>query len=594
MKTDPTYLGSVQRVVGSKVTVEISPALPSSSPIINGRVHRVGQIGSLVRVPLGFVDVFGIVSMVGAAPVDDDVEVMVGIKGKKTLEVQLMGEVVGTGPFQRGLTAYPTLDDEVHVVTDDDLRRIYSPTGFAPIEIGKHSTSQGLPITVDLDKLVTRHAAIVGSTGSGKSNSVAALLKSLTAGTYPSAQVVVIDPHGEYGQALKTVSKVFRIGDDQSPLLVPYWALSFDELAWFLVDRKTASEAPTDSALRDRIHEVRRESLKIINGGRPELEILEQEVTADSPLPFSIRQLWYYFDRKERVTYSDMGRTAEVLEKEGDADLLQPARFKPAGAGSSAPFKPQPPPIMTSYVNRILNRLRDRRFDFMLDPSPYDGKTRDLKDLAADWLNHPKSITVLDLGGVPAEVTDLVVGVVTRILFEVMSWGRDLKGIGRQRPLLIVFEEAHQYLPGGDNRFIQGYARRAVQRIFKEGRKYGVGGIVVSQRPSDLDETILSQCGTFISLRLTNSTDQGRIRSTVPDEVSGLIDLLPTLRTGEALVSGEAIQIPSRTMVDLVDPRPRSDDPSISETWAEARSDVADYAAAVASWRKQSPFKGKS
>ena len=197
MKSDPTYLGSVQRVIGARVTVEISAALPSSSPIINGRVHRVGQIGSMVRVPLGFVDVFGIVSMVGAAPIDEDVEELPAIKGKKTLEVQLMGEVVGTGPFQRGLTTYPTLDDEVHVVTDDDLRRIYSPTGFAPIEIGKHSTSQGLPITIDLDKLVTRHAAIVGSTGSGKSNSVAALLKSLTAGAYPSAQVVVVDPHGE-------------------------------------------------------------------------------------------------------------------------------------------------------------------------------------------------------------------------------------------------------------------------------------------------------------------------------------------------------------------------------------------------------------
>jgi DNA helicase HerA-like ATPase len=257
--------------------------------------------------------------------------------------------------------------------------------------------------------------------------------------------------------------------------------------------------------------------------------------------------------------------------------------------GNAAPFKPQPPPIMMSYVSRMANRLRDRRFDFMLNPGPYDGTNRDLKDLVADWLDHPSAITVLDLAGVPAEVTDLVVGVVTRILFEIMSWGRDLKGIGRQRPLLIVFEEAHQYLPSADNRFIQGYARRAVQRIFKEGRKYGVGGIVVSQRPSDLDETILSQCGTFISLRLTNSSDQGRIRATVPDEVSGLIDLLPTLRTGEALVSGEAIQIPSRTVVDLVDPRPRSDDPAISETWARPRTDSADYAAAVASWRKQSP-----
>jgi len=141
-------------------------------------------------------------------------------------------------------------------------------------------------------------------------------------------------------------------------------------------------------------------------------------------------------------------------------------------------------------------------------------------------------VTVLDLGGVPSEVTDLVVGVLTRILFEGMFWGRDIPGVGKQRPLLIVFEEAHSYLPkDGSSQFVAGYAARSVRRILKEGRKYGVGAIVVSQRPSELDETILSQCGTFFSLRLTNSGDQGRVKATVPDALAGLIDLLPALDT---------------------------------------------------------------
>ena len=169
-----------------------------------------------------------------------------------------------------------------------------------------------------------------------------------------------------------------------------------------------------------------------------------------------------------------------------------------------------------------------------------------------------------------------------------MFWGRDLPGIGKQRPLLIVFEEAHAYLPrGGTSPFVAGYASRAVRRIFKEGRKYGVGSIVVSQRPSELDETILSQCGTFFALRLSNSEDQGQIRSAIQDTLAGLIELLPALRTGEALVLGEAIQIPSRVRLPLIEPRPKSDDPEVSKRWAEKRIEKTPYDDAVTGWRRQ-------
>src|SRR5262249_43888909 len=182
---------------------------------------------------------------------------------------------------------------------------------------------------------------------------------------------------------------------------------------------------------------------------------------------------------------------------------------------------------------------------------------------------------------------DLVVGLLARVLFETMFWGRNLPGVGRTRPLLLVFEEAHSYLPSGEARFIQGYARRSVQRILKEGRKYGVGAIVVSQRPSELDETILSQCGTFMALRLTNSSDQGRVRSTVPDELASLTNLLPVLRTGEALILGEAIQMPSRVRVDLIEPRPNSGDPEVSQLWTQVQPGTADYGAAITAWRRQ-------
>lgn len=585
MKSEVTFLGLVRRVVGAKVFVEVSSDIPSASPIINGRVHRLGQVGSFVRIPLGFLNLYGVVSMVGAseAPAPDIAEEH-PLRGQRWIEVQLVGESYAKEGFQRGVSVFPTLDDETHIVTEEDLQLIYATSGPSMIAIGSHSASESLKAAINLDKIVTRHAAIVGSTGSGKSNTVAGFLKALTSGAFPSAGVVVIDPHGEYGSALVDRARIFSIGSALHQLFVPYWALSFDELAWFLVDRKTASESLQDSALRDRIFEAKREQANSLAAGK----VAQDDITVDSPVPFSVRELWYHFDRRERVTYEDMARSNEALVKEGNAATLTPAQFKPPGAGSSAPFKPQFSLGMGGYLNKIQGRLRDRRFDFLLCPGDYDGVKRDLSQLLEEWLGHEHAITVLDLGGVPPEVTDLIVGVLTRILFEGMFWGRDLPGIGRQRPLLIVYEEAHAYLPrGGTTQFVAGYASRAVRRVFKEGRKYGVGAIVVSQRPSELDETILSQCGTFIALRLSNSDDQSRVKSTVPDSLSGLIDLLPALRTGEALVVGEAIQIPSRVRLPLIEPRPKSDDPEVSARWAAAREPSPQYAKAVTGWRQQ-------
>jgi DNA helicase HerA-like ATPase len=589
MRTDPTFLGDVKRVVGSKVYIELARDLPSSSPIVDGRVYRVGQIGSFVRIPLGFLNVYGIVSMVGATELQlaDEEDLGPPPRGQRILEIQLLGEAYGSDAFERGLSVYPTLDDEVHIVTQRDLANIYRAAGSSQIRLGTHSASESLPATVDLDKLVTRHAAVLGSTGTGKSNSVAAILRAISGGAFPSARVVVIDPHGEYGSALKGQSRVFRIGDPDNPLIVPYWALSFDELGWFLVDRKSGTEAQQDTLLRDRLFEMRKAVVPTVKATPLGQTLDQNEITVDSPLPFSVRKLWYYFDRRERATYQDMARTIETLIAEGDAEQLVSAQFQPSGAGSAAPFKMAPPPIMAVYANKMLGRLKDRRFDFLLAPSPYDGTTQDLHELVASWIDHDDAITILDLAGVPSEIIDVVVGLLARVLFETIFWGRELPGVGKTRPLLLVFEEAHAYLPSGEARFIQGYARRSVQRILKEGRKYGVGAIVVSQRPSELDETILSQCGTFISLRLTNTTDQGRVRSTVPDELSGLTNLLPTLRTGEALILGEAIQMPSRVRIDLIEPRPNSGDPNVSQLWSQARTPVVDYGRAITAWRRQ-------
>jgi hypothetical protein len=588
MRTDPTFLGLIRRVSGARVFVEVSPDIPSASPIIEGRVYRLGQVGSFIRIPMGFLNLYGVVSMVGASELiggrDLEYEGEVA-PGQRWMEVQLVGEAYAKGPFERGISVFPTLDDEVHVVTESDLEVIYGNPAGAPVTIGHHSSSVSLAATVNLESIVTRHAAVVGSTGSGKSNAIATLLKNLCGGDYPSARVVVIDPHGEYATAFEGISRVFRIGDSKNPLLVPYWAMSFDEFAWFFVDRRTGSESLPDARLRDKLFEVRKARVSSAKAGK----LSPDKITVDSPVPFDICQLWYDLDFDDRATFrtKDFNKGEEEVIDKGDSKSLKPAVFKPAAPGAAAPFKGPSMGMMQGYLSRLYARLRDKRFEFMCYPGDYDGVKLDLNDLAADWLNHGKALTVFDLGGVPFEVVDLVVGLIARIIFELSFWGRNLPGIGRQAPTLIMFEEAHAYLPRGQRRFIQGFATSAVQRIFKEGRKYGVGAIVVSQRPSELDETILSQCGTFFALRLSNTDDQGHVRASVPDALSGLVGLLPALRTGEALVMGEAVPIPSRIRFLLVEPRPRSDDPHVAKRWRETRQANVDYARAVSGWRSQ-------
>ncbi len=587
MRSEPTYLGVIRRVIGAKLLVELSPEILSENPSVNGRLYRLGQIGSFVRIPLGFLNVFGVVSMVGASEfvIQPNADYPTNLpSGQRWMEVQLVGEAYAAGPFERGVSVFPTLDDEVHVLTEPDLEIVYASNAAAPLDIGVQSSSETLPATIDVEKLVTRHAAILGSTGSGKSNTVAALLKALSAGGFPGARVVVIDPHGEYGAAFEGISRVFRIGSSSHRLLVPYWTMSFDELGRFFINRTGASESLQEAAFRAKIFELRKTACAKLKGG----PVPDSEITVDSPIPFSIRDLWYYFDRLERATFHDGQCTQEALISEGNPATLTPAQFPPHSPTNTATYRNKAAIGIASQMARLLARLKDKRFDVLCRPGDFDGEKLDLGDLVEQWLGHDHPLTVFDLGGVPSEITDLVVALISRILFEVCFWGRNLPGIGKLGPVLVVFEEAHLYLPKGDaGRFLQGFSRRAVQKLFKEGRKYGVGGIVVTQRPSELDETVLSQCGTFFALRLSTPEDQARVKAIVPDAPSGLLDVLPALRTGEAVVMGEAVAIPSRIRVPLVDPRPRSDDPEVGKRWKEKLVEHPAYAEAVSGWRIQ-------
>jgi hypothetical protein len=281
-----------------------------------------------------------------------------------------------------------------------------------------------------------------------------------------------------------------------------------------------------------------------------------------------------------------------AIVTEGSAETLTAPKYKP-------PTTTNTPPFINGFnvlsirrqLEHMRSRLLDKQYDFMLHPGDWEpdlaGKTKkDLGHLLDEWLGHDKPITILDLSGVPSVVLVRLIGSILNIIYEAIFWGRELPEGGRQRPELIVMEEAHRYL----GKETDNLARTMVQRIVKEGRKFGIGAMIVSQRPTEIDETILSQCGTFIALRLSNSADRAKVQAALPDSLSGLMDSLPVLRTGEAIIAGEAAKLPIRCRITLppADARPSSEDPLVAEAWAKKWAE-GDYDRVAAAWRAQNP-----
>ena len=585
MQSDVTYLGRIIKVDSSSVEVEISEDIPSSSPIINGKVYKLGQIGTFVKVVAGNILTFGLVESVSNTPSNINSDTVVN-KGSRYLSVQLIGEKVGNKKFEKGIGLYPTINDEVHIVTDEDLFDLYGKTDDTEnglLAIGKHASSDNLDVYLDIHKLVLRHSAILGSTGSGKSNSVVAILKQIGTQMHNS-RMLLIDPHGEYASAFPE-AKVFRIGDEKSPLYIPFWLMNFDELMYFLVGAKSSDDQkPEYRRFREIITQAKKINCHLKAG-----DVNPNYITADSPIPFNIRKIWYDINREINATYqiadaSKQTSENECLVREGIPEKLEPAEFEPYAMSNQAPYRSRKQE-MYSYEKKLLARLKDSRYDFMFYPGEYkdENSPKDLHNLLLDWIGGDERLAILDLSNVPFEVMDITVGLITRFVYDSMFWGRNEPNTGRNRPLLIAYEEAHSYV--GKNETI--YARNAVEKIFQEGRKFGLGAVVISQRPSELSETILAQVGTFIALRLTNSSDQSIVKSMAPDNMNSLISLLPSLRIGEAVIVGEAINIPTRVRLPLQSPRPDSSDPELVSAWMREYNSDDDYKMVVTKIREQ-------
>lgn len=600
---DPTYIGQVASVTGAVVRVRLREDMPSTLVMIGGESYRVGQIGGFFRVPLGYTNLYAVCTQIGAdaAPPGSaegafgsalEMDPQLRLSGYRWMTIVLFGEGLGN-EFERGVGQYPTVGDEVHLVTNDDLKVIY---GWAKgkkgtISVGQIAAASGISADISVAGLVSRHSAVVGSTGAGKSNLVTVLLETVSDGSLPNARAIVIDPHGEYASALGNKARVFRIRPNEAAgekhLWVPFWALPFSELQELTLGGLQPNH---ESTIRDLVLDM-----KVVAAPHLAIAPPPETLTADSPVPFSIKKLWYELDKFERITFpaanAQTPDSAYPADEIGDATQLRSDRYPAASPYNQAPYKNPKKRNLERHLDLMRSRLRDARFSFLFSPGggyepDLDGHIQnDLDALVKDWVGHDRPVTIFDVSGLPSEVQPTIVGTMLRVVYDVLFWAQDLPIGGRQQPLLIVLDEAHRFLPEGKD----SSAHRTLSMIAKEGRKYGTGLMLVTQRPSEIDSAVLSQCGSLMALRISNSADRSKVGAAVPDDLGGLVEQLPSLRTGEAVFLGEVMPIPSRVRVRKARNKPVGDDPKLPDVWQTPdRPDSALYSQALANWRAQS------
>lgn len=615
IKTNPAIIGSVRSISGTNVSVQLYPSTNSTISYIFGNGYKVGQVGGFVKIPQGFINLYGTIVQIGADAIPESMRNNPNM-GVRWMTVQLVGEGAIGQTFERGISQYPMIEDDVYIVTEDDLVNIYGrENGAEFVPVGTISGAENIPALVDINKLVTRHSCIVGSTGTGKSTTVAGLINTLIDSiVFPSSRIILIDIHGEYGKTFKSRANIFRIMPEDSAdkkLVVPFWAMSFDEFVSF---------AFGDIQDNDRfpLSELVLSLKKLTIEKNPCLfsYLNKDDITVDTPIPFCLQRLFLYLYRSMFATHSCTGTGQKIcaIDKEFDETATTEAfETNEEGSkmtGSIDPFvlpkykEQQQSKIYLSAATMNLRRqlialqakMADPRLDFALKPEGFipesDGNiTNDVHSLLKLWMGE-NTLSVFDVSGVPSGILHDIIGILLRVMYDSMFWSRNLKQGGRTRPLLIVMEEAHNYL-GSDN---YSRASKVVRRLVKEGRKYGISAMVVSQRPSEIDPTILSQCGTTIALRLTNSNDRGIIANSISDNLSNLVNMLPILKTGESIIVGEAVKMPMRAIITFPEKknRPDSNDPIVASAekgkggWNNVL-DVTDeeYQNIVKAWRLQ-------
>ena len=521
----------------------------------------VGQLGSYVKVVQGSTVILAMLTRMSELEKMDAGDPS-GVSGEydltpsaqKTIWLTPIGTIAENGEFERGVAAYPTTGAEVHAVCPDDLVSIFVKYQSKGYELGTLPSNPSVKVCLDPTSLFGRHFAILGQTGSGKSWTVATLIQKAI-NIMPKAHIIVLDLHGEYcwqnekTDVCSTFSNCSYRHIDARELEMPYWMMTYAELCDLLIDQTDYSAHNQTAAFRDIL--IR---LKDNEGARPELGL--ERTTLDTPIFFDLMALRAEIDQMNGLVPGAKADTFKIGPLTGKFD---------------------------NFLMRLDSRLNDVRYDFLFKPTKRDS-SESLVDLLRDFigLGEPKSsVTVIDLSSVPFDVRPPVAAQIGRLAFEFNYWNP----LYREFPILLVCEEAHIYIPRSSEAQFRG-SRKSMERIAKEGRKYGVGLGIVSQRPHEVSETVLAQCGSFLCLRITNPNDQNYVRSLAPESERDLIDILAGLARGECLALGEAVPVPTRLKFYPADPPPNSDDIDFYDKWINGPDDI-DVGEIVSRWRKQ-------
>lgn len=502
----------------------------------------------------------------------ENFQIAVSADGKRDhiIEAFPLG-ILRDGKFERGGDSLAIPPKEVKPATITDIMKIYgdSVPEAEQFRFATLASNRDVPVPVNGNKFFNKHIAVVGSTGSGKSHTLASIIQKAVAGkdgnfSLNNSHVIIFDIHSEYKSAFPSANHI-----DISNLVLPYWMLNSEELEEFFLDTEG-----NDHNQRNIFNEAVIKDRKAKFSGA---EIEKQKIHMDTPVVFDIKKvLAYAIAKNEEMVDTGEVYAASNKEKAGQKKFTQ----------GSLHGK------LTNFVHRLENKLNDNRLDFFLGEKSKNISFEETLQTLLGYMSKNKSnVTVIDLSGVPFEVLSITVSLISRLVFEygyiykrIRCAKQPNEKINSDVPILLVYEEAHKYVPNSDLAKYRS-SKTSIERIAKEGRKYGVTLLLASQRPSEISETIFSQCSNFIAMRLTNPADQGYVKKLLPDSLGSLIDKMTSFRQGEALLVGESIILPSIVQIDRCTDEPSSNDIPYWQLWKNEWKDI-DFAAVEAEWYK--------
>ena len=569
-------IGRIIEVDGPHIVAELDAKIAELTRVFNGVLYPIGQFGSIIKVHFGRRLIYGYVSRLRMkADFNRERGISSGEENSsaRVIEADLFGEGEWKHAggewqlnFERGVSTFPLPQQGLYLTPRNELADVFGRGGDLSLELGEHVGSGGTPCYLDLNELLGKHTAILGSTGAGKSSAVAAVVHSLlqhgTNCSFPLWQrrIIILDPHNEYGSAFPGHTRLSTV---EGTLILPYWMLDLEEIIALVVGKTEFAATSQTNVLKNALLAARREGAKVL-GLKPD------DITVDSRIPFRLG---------DPTGLDTFGQRNGVLDTVGLVGQINEQRPKDSKDKSKHEE-------FNKLIRKLESLVRDSRLAFML--KPWDGTKEDgqLSKVLHQFLGQGDPVCVFDLSGVPNEVAGAASSVVARTLFSTKLW-QSIEERSKT-PVLLICEEAHRYVPDrGDAQYAA--ARLAIQRLAKEGRKYGVALMLVSQRPSEIDSTVLSQCNSWIVLRITNESDREHVRAILPDSLVGLTKVLSGLRQREAIIVGQATALPSRILIRKLEQHqlPRSNDISFSTGWQSSQMDSASLAAVAQRWQLQ-------